>query len=131
MNTVLKFLMMVGMSVVTTSIVHAECALVDHRVTGSVTSANQPIANATVQASWNEGRAEMLSSAATDATGQFELKIRFDSASGRSILGKEKCEGKLGVASVRVSKSGYKAKRVKVKFKQKDATLQVSLNPSN
>ncbi len=108
----------------------AKCEMFEYQASGKVTTKNSPIADATIQANWVERGSNMSSSAYTDRNGQFELKVLFDSFSGRTLLGREKCEAKLTSVKLKVVKTGYKTKNVKASFKQGKSESNIALTPS-
>ena len=73
---------------------HAECALTETALTGTVVDRKgEPVADAVVEGTWDERDAPGVKSRAkSDATGAFTLPIHYSTYSGRGFGGGEKCD---------------------------------------
>lgn len=106
--------------------VQADCAFVEHTVTGTVVANDQPVAGAIVEAEWVEKKAGIASTRAkTDEVGRYVLTITFDPYSARSFGGKESCESRLEEVIVRVRAAGRDPyeKRVAITEQAEDVNL--------
>jgi hypothetical protein len=80
----------------------AACNLQEHMITGIVTTGTAPVANAVIEANWDEKQSGGASTRTkSQPDGRFTLTIVFDPYSGRSIGGDDRCDSKL--TQVRVS----------------------------
>lgn len=91
-----------------TPVADAACPLREYVVPGVITGPAGPVAGATVEAEWEEKSIGTASTRTTSgADGRFVLTIQFDTYSGRTFGGTDKCESALDEAQVRVSAPGF------------------------
>lgn len=123
----LLLISLLGASIAHTAI--AACPLEEVDVVGFVRDAEgAPIAGASVEASWEEKAAGTVSTRReTVGDGSFLLKVAYDTYSGRTFTGKDKCENRIDSATLVVSREGYATLRRDVKLEALEAPLELAL----
>ena len=108
----------------------AACPLEEVEVVGFVRDAEgAPIAGAAVEASWLEKAAGTVSTRReTVADGSFLLKVAYDTYSGRTFTGKDKCETRISTATLVVTREGFAPLRRDLKLEPTDAPLELTLS---
>jgi hypothetical protein len=107
----------------------AACPLEELELVGFVRDGEgAPIAGATVEASWEEKAAGTVSTRReTVGDGSFLLKVAYDTYSGKTFTGKDKCETRIPSAALVVTHDGYDTLRRDVKLEALDAPLELTL----
>lgn len=107
----------------------AACPLEEVEVVGFVRDGEgAPIAGAAVEASWEEKAAGIVSTRReTVGDGSFLLKVAYDTYSGKTFTGKDRCETRIGTASLVVTREGYAPLRQDLKLAPLEAPLELTL----
>lgn len=107
----------------------AACPLEEVELVGFVRDGDgAAITGAAVEASWEEKAAGTVSTRReTVADGSFLLKVAYDTYSGKTFTGKDKCEARVDTATLVVSHDGYATLRQAVKLQPLDAPLELTL----
>jgi hypothetical protein len=111
----------------------AACPLDEQVLTGTVLSAadDAPVGGAAIEASWNERAAGRMSiSREADAAGGFELRIAFDTYSGRTLAGRDVCDARLQSLDLEVSRTGFRNLRRTLTRAELAQPLQLQLRPA-
>ena len=97
---------------------NAACNLREYMITGLATSGDAPVANAVIEASWDEKQSGGASTRTkSGADGRFTLTIVFDPYSGRSIGGNDRCDSPIGDVRVKArAANGLEARERAVKM---------------
>jgi hypothetical protein len=107
----------------------AACPLTEIEVVGYVRAADgTAIAGAAVEASWEEKAAGTVSTRReTVADGSFLLKIAYDTYSGKTFTGKDKCDTRIESAALAVSHDGYRTLRKALPLDATTTPLELEL----
>lgn len=110
---------------------HAACPIEQVDLLGYVLDpGGKAVVGATVEASWEEKAAGAVSTRReTMADGSFLLKIAYDTYSGKTFTGKDKCETRLQGAQLAVEMEGFVALRQPVSFAKLPDSLTLTLTP--
>lgn len=125
-RTTLAFALLVGLSAA-----YAACPIEQVDVIGYVLDVDgNAIEGATVEASWEEKAAGAVSTRReTMKDGSFLLKIAYDTYSGKTFTGKDKCETRLASAQVAVAKEGFAPLRQALPLAKLPEPLTLTLAP--
>ncbi len=120
-------------ALLTAGLAEAACPLDEVAVSGVVVDARDgtPIADAAVEAAWNErsaGRMSVTRQSAAD--GGFALRILFDTYSGRTLAGRDICEAQLDSVDLAVEMSGYAGVRATLPRASVAEPQRVELRPA-
>jgi hypothetical protein len=109
----------------------AACPLQELEVVGFVRDADgAPIAGAAVEASWEEKAAGTVSTRRESVgDGSFLLRIAYDTYSGKTFTGKDKCETRIATAALVVTHEGHAPLRRSLELESLDAPLELTLTP--
>lgn len=107
----------------------AACPLTEIEVIGFVRAADgTAVVGAAVEASWEEKAAGTVSTRReTVADGSFLLKIAYDTYSGKTFTGKDKCDTRIATASLAVTHDGYRTLRRELKLDDAATPLELEL----
>lgn len=107
----------------------ADCPLTETALSGSIVDRDgNAISGVTIEAGWDErGSTGITARTISDTTGAFKLPIQYNSYSGRGFGGGEKCEFKLDVVQLTVSKTGFgkATRRVHLEDAEKPLTIEL------
>ncbi|HET7845037.1 MAG TPA: hypothetical protein VFL14_12860 [Xanthomonadales bacterium] len=107
----------------------AACPLEEIELVGFVRDADgAAIAGAAIEASWEEKAAGTVSTRRESVgDGSFLLKVAYDTYSGKTFTGKDKCETRIESAKLVVSHDGYATLTRDVKLAPLEAPLELTL----
>ena len=116
---------------VAASAADAACPIEQVDVVGYVLDADgNAIEGASVEASWEEKAAGAVSTRReTMKDGSFLLKIAYDTYSGKTFTGKDKCETRLASAQLSVTKDGFAPLRQELPLAKLPESLTLTLAP--
>jgi len=107
-----------------------DCPMGKLEVSGKITSANAPVANARVEVHWDETRAANLSANTSSAAdGSFRLTFSFETVAGRSLLGKIKCGYQPARVQLRVEHPGFAGVQRDLATKKLPQPVVIELKP--
>jgi hypothetical protein len=111
-----------------TSVAYAACPMQKALIRGQVHSKDEPVADASIQITWDEQRTRDVSAETrTAADGSFELSLSIDSFAGRTILAKEKCGYMPEEFTVDVRHEGHRDFSQSYELKDVDKPLDIEL----
>jgi hypothetical protein len=109
--------------------VHAACPLRDYVIAGIVVDpAGSPVGGVMVTTTWEERSAGSLSNERETATdGRFEVRVAFDTFSGRTLTGRDRCEAALEEITLTFRCSGYRVRQLNIDPDNVESPLLVQL----
>lgn len=107
------------------------CPLRDYRISGLVVDPNgAPLAGVVVTTTWEERSAGTLSNEReTGSDGRFDVRVSFDTHSGRTLTGRDRCEAALDEVRLEFRRSGFGVRELRVDPGSVDGPLTVQLVP--
>ena len=110
----------------------SQCPLTEYALTGTVVAADDvPVAGARISAQWEEGPGGGLATtrARSAPDGRFALKVQFDTYSGQTFSGSQKCEATLEAVQVQVTAEGYRDTRRSAALGPEPTNVKLELRP--
>lgn len=108
----------------------SQCALTEYIVTGTVVAAGDvPVAGARLTAQWEEGPGGGLATtrARSGPDGRFTVNVQFDTYSGQTFSGKQKCEAVLESVVLQVAAEGYRELRRSAELGPEPVNIKLEL----
>jgi hypothetical protein len=111
------------------AVVHAACPLRDYVIAGMVVDpSGDPLGGVMVTTTWEERNAGSLSNEReTGADGRFEVRVAFDTYSGRTLTGRDRCEAALEEITLIFRRSGYRVRQLNLDPDNVESPLLVQL----
>lgn len=115
-----------------TPVAAAQCALEEVTFRGVVADANgAPVAGAVLDTRWTEPSGGDLSIRRTSAAdGAFDVKLAYDTFSGKSFGGKQKCEFKLERIEVAATRPGFRPETRRLAMTELAEPVRIELRPA-
>ncbi len=107
----------------------AACPLRDYVIKGIVVgTSGEPVGGVQVTTNWEERVAGRLSNEReTEADGRFEVRVAFDTYSGRTLTGRDRCEATLDEVTLIFRRSGYRVRQLVIDPDNVESPLIVQL----
>ena len=109
----------------------SQCPVTEYAVGGSIVGGEDvPVAGARVSTEWEERAAGIATTRSTSGPdGQFALRIQFNTYSGQTFSGKQKCEAVLEEVQLQVTAEGYQDAERTIPLGDKPANFKIQLKP--
>ena len=107
----------------------ADCPMTETALSGTIVDRDSnPISGVTIEAGWDERASSGITARTiSESTGEFKLPIQYNTYSGRGFGGGEKCEFKLDVVQLTVTKTGFGKATRRVHVDDFDKPLTIEL----
>jgi hypothetical protein len=107
----------------------AACPLRDYVIAGVVVDpSGDAVGGVLVTTTWEERAAGSLTNEReTGADGRFEVRVAFDTYSGRTLTGRDRCEAALDEITLIFRRSGYRVRQLNVDPDNVESPLIVQL----